>query len=56
MIATSRTDYSAAASAIGVTFYGDADDFVEEARSRLFSCALSLGLLSLTLSCSNRTW
>jgi len=33
VIATSRTDYSAAASAIGVTFYGDADDFVEEVRA-----------------------
>ena len=33
MIATSRTDYAAVASAVGVTFFGDADDFVEEVRA-----------------------
>ena len=32
VIATSRTDYAAAASSVGVTFFGDADDFVEEVR------------------------
>lgn len=34
MLATSRTDYGAAAAALGVSFYADADDFVEEARRR----------------------
>ena len=32
MIATSRTDYAAVAAAVGVTFFSDADDFVEEVR------------------------
>ena len=32
VIATSRTDYAAVAAAVGVTFFSDADDFVEEVR------------------------
>ena len=33
VIATSRTDYASAAAAVGVRFFSDADDFVEEARA-----------------------
>ena len=34
VLATSRADYSAPAAALGVDFYGDAEDFVEQARAR----------------------
>ena len=59
VLATSRTDYGEAASALGVRFFRDADDFVEEARTRLFAGGANTRSRSLSSSSrarSNRTW
>ena len=62
VLATSCTDYAEAATALGVRFFRDADDFVEEVRrpsARAACLAQPLAVAHFTSSVrtrSNRTW